>query len=125
MKKKEEKLQKLKYENNNNNNNNNTNNYNNTTEELNENDDQYFSIQITIPSGKERTLKVHVDDDPFEIADNFCKVYGMKDEIKERLARTIIKFMEIYLKNEKINNDDIITSENNQISQNNYNLEDL
>lgn len=48
----------------------------------------------------------------------------MKDEIKERLARTIIKFMEMYLKNEKINND-IITSENNQISQNNLNLEDL
>lgn len=48
----------------------------------------------------------------------------MKDEIKERLARTIIKFMEMYLKSEKIDND-IMTSENNQISQNNLNLEDL
>ena len=33
--------------------------------------------------------------------------------------------MEIYLKNDKINNEEIITSDNNQISQNNYNLEDL
>lgn len=43
MRKKEEKLQKSTNEN--------YNTYNNTTEELN-NDDQYFSIQITIPSGK-------------------------------------------------------------------------
>jgi hypothetical protein len=49
----------------------------------------------------------------------------MKDEIKERLAKTIMNFMEIYLKNDKINNEEIITSDNNQISQNNYNLEDL
>ena len=47
----------------------------------------------------------------------------MKDEIKERLAKTIIKFMEMYLRSEK-NDNEIITSEN-QISQNNLNLEDL
>jgi hypothetical protein len=46
MKKKDENLQKFTQENNNNTNN----NYNQTTQEL--NDDQYFSIQITIPSGK-------------------------------------------------------------------------
>jgi len=62
-----------------------------------EDNDNYFSIQVTIPTGKERTLRVHKFDDPFEIAENFCKVYGMKEEIKQRLAKTILQFMNLYL----------------------------
>jgi hypothetical protein len=60
-------------------------------------DEDYFSIQIAIPNGKERTLRVHKDDDPSQIAHEFCLVYGLKDEIKERLSKTILNFMSIYL----------------------------
>jgi len=49
----------------------------------------------------------------------------MKDEIKDRLAKTILKFINMYLiKNERTNNE-ITTTNNNQISQNNLNLEDF
>ncbi len=60
-------------------------------------DEDYFSIQIAIPNGKERILRVHKDDDPTQIAQEFCLVYGLKEEIKERLAKTIMNFMSIYL----------------------------
>jgi hypothetical protein len=60
-------------------------------------DEDYFSIQIAIPNGKERVLRVHKDDDPNQIAQEFCLVYGLKEEIKERLAKTILNFMSIYL----------------------------
>lgn len=61
-------------------------------------DEEYFSIQITIPNGKERVLRVSRNDDPEEIAANFCKVYGLKQEIKSRLTKTITHFVNLYLK---------------------------
>lgn len=76
-------------------------------------------------------MKVHKDDDPYEIADNFCKVYGMKEEIKQRLAKTISQFMHLYLirSNEKSQiNDQPNLSSNNQLnnfSQNNLNLDEI
>ena len=71
-------------------------------------------------------MRIHRDDDPYEIADNFCKIYGMKDEIKDRLAKTILKFINTYLiKNERSPNELSTTNNNNQLSQNNINLEDF
>jgi hypothetical protein len=50
----------------------------------------------------------------------------MKDEIKDRLAKTILKFINMYLiKQEKTQNELTTTNNNNQISQNNLNLEDF
>ncbi len=40
------------------------------------------------------------NDDPEEIAANFCKVYGLKQEIKNRLTKTITHFVNLYLKKE-------------------------
>jgi hypothetical protein len=86
--------------------------------------DDYFSIQIAIPKGKERNLRVHKDDDPYEIAEEFCRIYGLKEEIKERLAKTILKFMSIYLSKTKLNK-----SEEEMLgrdfSNNNFNLDEL
>jgi hypothetical protein len=42
-------------------------------------EDQYFQIQITITNGKERTLRIHRNDDPYDIAANLAKIYSMKD----------------------------------------------
>ncbi len=61
-------------------------------------EDQYFQIQITITNGKERTLRIHRNDDPYDIAANLAKIYSMKDEVKDRLAKTILQFMSTYLR---------------------------
>ena len=79
---------------------------------------------------RERTLRVHKDDDPYEIAENFCLVYGMKEEIKQRLAKTILQFMNLYLikSSEKSQlNDQVEISHHpqNNYSQNNLNLDDI
>ena len=65
---------------------------------------EYFTIQITIPNGKERVLKISKYDNVDEVADNFCKIYGLKSEIKQRLKKTINHFSNLYLKKEEIKN---------------------
>lgn len=62
----------------------------------------YFTIQVKIPTGKERTLKIFLTDDPNDVAESFCKTYCFKDEIKERLAKTILSFRTIYLQRNHI-----------------------
>ena len=79
---------------------------------------------------RERTLRVHKDDDPYEVSENFCKVYGMKEEIKQRLAKTILQFMNLYLikTNEKSQFNEHLSSSNNpqnNYSGNNFNLDEL
>lgn len=64
--------------------------------------EDFFTIQIKIPNGKERTIKVYLLDDPFDVADNFCKTYCLKEEIKERLAKTILNFRNLYLQKNNI-----------------------
>ena len=64
--------------------------------------EDFFTIQIKIPNGKERTIKVYLSDDPFDVADNFCKTYCLKEEIKERLAKTILNFRNLYLQKNNI-----------------------
>jgi hypothetical protein len=54
----------------------------------------------------------------------------MKDEIKQRLAKTILQFMNLYLikTSEKTNYQEQVTITNNQpnnFSQNNLNFDDL
>lgn len=61
------------------------------------NEDDYFSIQITIPNGKERILRICQNDDPEEVAENFCKIYGLKDEIKQRFTKIILHLINLYL----------------------------
>jgi hypothetical protein len=89
-----------------NNNNNNNKNENNNNNKKTSND--FFTIQIKIPNGKERMIKVYVNEDPYDIANNFCKTYGLKKEVIERLAKTILNFRNLYLQKNNINNNNII-----------------
>lgn len=82
------------------------NDYNCHDDEESDGNDEYFTIQVKIPSGKERTIRIYEDDDPYEIANNFCKTYCMKDEIKNRLAANICNFKNTYFKQQHNNNDD-------------------
>ena len=62
-------------------------------------------------------LKVNKNDNPLTVAENFCRVYGLKnDDIVERLAITIQNFMNIYLANNE--NLDIQNNMENDIFEN-------
>jgi len=64
----------------------------------NKDEEHYFQIQIMISAGKERTIRIHRNDDPYEIAANLAKTYSMKEEVKDRLAQTFLHFMSTYLR---------------------------
>ena len=70
----------------------------------NKKNEDFFTIQIKIPSGRERQIKVYLSEDPYDVADNFCKTYCLKNEVKERLAKTILNFRNLYLQKNHIQN---------------------
>ncbi len=62
-------------------------------------------------------LRIHKNDNPIVVAENFCRVYGLKnDDIVERLASTIQNFMSIYLANNE--NLDLQNNMENDIFEN-------
>lgn len=69
-------------------------------------DEDYFTIQVKIPSGKERTLRIYPDDNAFEVATNFCHTYCIKDEVRDRLAANIHHFQNQYLLNHQNEGED-------------------
>jgi len=60
-------------------------------------DEEFFSMDINVARGKIRQLRVYKSDNPQEIAENFCRVYGLKREIADRLSKTIQDYMNLYL----------------------------
>ena len=62
---------------------------------------EFFTLQIKIPNGQLRTLKIFINDDPYKIADNFCKIYSIKDSVKQKLIKNIIQCQKAYLNNKK------------------------
>ena len=65
-----------------------------------ENED-YFTLQIKIPNGQLRTIKIYSNSDPYKIAGEFCRIYSLKDNIKEKLIKNIIECKRAYLDNIK------------------------
>ena len=56
---------------------------------------------------KKRILKIYENDDPKEVAENFCKTYSVKEDVKKKLIDNIIKFKKEYMKcNDKENEDE-------------------
>ena len=66
--------------------------------------DDYFTMKIRIPNGQERTLKINIRNDPYKIANNFCKIYSIKEKGKQKLIKNIINCQNVYL---NVNKDDI------------------
>ena len=50
---------------------------------------EYFNLQIKLPNGKIKTLKVHENDDANEVIDEFCKIHSIEDNIKSKLVDNI------------------------------------
>jgi len=66
-------------------------------------DEEFFSMDINVARGKTRQLRVYKSDNPQEIAENFCRVYGLKKEIADRLSKTIQDYMTLYLNSSENN----------------------
>jgi hypothetical protein len=65
---------------------------------------KYFNINFKMPgvNGKERKIKIYLDDDIKKIIDNFSKIYYLKTEVKEKLTKIIIDLKNDYLEKNHI-----------------------
>ena len=63
--------------------------------------EEFFTLQIKIPNGQLRTLKIYLKNDPHKIADEFCKIYSIKESVKKKLVKNIIECQRAYLNNKK------------------------
>jgi hypothetical protein len=70
----------------------------------NKNKDEFFSLQIKIPNGKMKTIKIYMNDDPYKVADEFCKIYSIKESVKQKLIRNIIKCQKAYINKRETEN---------------------
>ena len=43
-----------------------------------------------------KTIKIYMNDDPYKVADEFCKIYSIKESVKQKLIRNIIKCQKTY-----------------------------
>ena len=59
-------------------------------------DEEDFYIDIKIPSGKIVKLKVNVNEDINKKVIEFCKIYGLNDNIKQKLIKKFEEYKEYY-----------------------------
>ena len=71
----------------------------------NRNGNEFFTLQIKIPIGKLKKIKIYKDDDANKIADEFCRIYSIKDNVKQKLIKNIIKYQNLYLKKIQTDNE--------------------
>ena len=63
---------------------------------------RFFNVEIEMPGVKERVLKIYLEDEIKVIVDNFCKIYCIKEEIKDLLIQTIINAKNQYLEKREL-----------------------
>ena len=68
----------------------------------------YLILDIKLLTKKRHPIKIYVNDNPHEIAENFGKNYNCPKSIIDKLSSYIERFQKEYLNNEKNNNDDNI-----------------
>jgi hypothetical protein len=57
-----------------------------------DNKEDFYSIQIKIPSGKSVKLKIYESDDINQKVEEFCKIYSLNDNIKRKIINKIKEF---------------------------------
>jgi len=67
------------------------------------NNDDYFIMKIKIPNGQMKSIKINIESDPYKIANEFCKVYSIKENMKQKLIKNIINCQNTYLNVNKYN----------------------
>ena len=78
----------------NNNNNDNSNNIDSSNKESEE--EPYFIIQVKTAKGRMKTLKIYINKNPFETANNFCDENNIKKSTREQIIKKIKKLQQIY-----------------------------
>ena len=64
---------------------------------------EYFNLQIKLPNGKIKTLKVYENDDANEVVEEFCKIHSIDENIKSKLVANIENCQKQFLMKEKSN----------------------
>jgi hypothetical protein len=44
-----------------------------------------------------KTIKIYMNDDPYKVADEFCKIFSIKENVKQKLIRNIIKCQKAFI----------------------------
>ena len=60
--------------------------------EDNSDDDDSYIIEIIIPNGKTIPFKFNSNDDINEKVEEFCKIYNLKDSIKQKLINVLEEY---------------------------------
>ena len=87
----------------------------------NQENEDYFTLQIKIPNGQLRKIKIDSKSEPYQVAEEFCKIYSIKDIIKQKLIKNIIECKRAFLnnrKNQEINEEEKIEDEKEKIENN-------
>ena len=48
-----------------------------------------------------RSLKIFIKSDPYKVAGDCCKIYSIKENVKQKLIKNIIDCQKAYLNNKK------------------------
>ena len=88
-------------------------------------DDVYINIDIKIPNGLLKPLKIYNrnDNDTIEMVNNFCKIYSINDENKKAIIKKVLQYKNTFFNsklNQDINKDGFILTEDSDIITNAY-----
>ena len=62
----------------------------------NEDNDVYFTIQVKTAKGKIKPLKIYINNNPIEKANNFCDVNNIKKATRDKIIQKIQELQKIY-----------------------------
>ena len=62
---------------------------------------EYFNLQIKLPNGKIKNIKVYENDDANEVVEEFCKIHSIDDNIKNKLVANIENCQKQFLMKDK------------------------
>ena len=68
----------------------------NNNENNNDDNDIYFTIQVKTAQGKIKPLKIYLNNNPIEKANNFCDVNNIKKATRDKIIQKIKELQNIY-----------------------------
>ena len=64
-------------------------------------DDDNYEIEIKLPNGKKIKLKFNSNDDIYKKVDDFCKIFALNENIKQRIIKSVKEFRDSYYNQEE------------------------
>ena len=75
-------------------------------EKMEKSDDEDFDIDIKIPNGKIIKLKFNINDDIYQKAEEFCKIFSLNDSLKQKLIKKFEEYKNDYKKHQEEEEED-------------------